>query len=142
VVLSAAPVPLFAADPGRIAQLMASLLSNAVKFTGPGGRVEVRTGMADGGAVLTVAGTGMGIPAADLERIFERFYRDGRRHPAGDPWDRPGLAIATAIADAHNGVIAVESAEGQGSTFTVRLPLRPAPAARGDPAAQAATAGQ
>jgi signal transduction histidine kinase len=139
VVLSAAPVPLFAADPGRIAQLMASLLSNAVKFTGPGGRVEVRTGMADGGAVLTVADTGMGIPAADLERIFERFYRTAAATRQMIPGTGLGLAIATAIADAHNGAIAVESAEGQGSTFTVRLPLRPVPA---DPAGQAATAGQ
>ena len=142
VVLSVAPVPPFAADPGRIAQLMASLLSNAVKFTGPGGRVEVSTGMADDQAVLTVADTGMGIPAADLERIFERFYRTAAATRRVIPGTGLGLAIATAIADAHNGAIAVESTEGQGSTFTVRLPLRPVPAARADPAGQAATPGQ
>jgi two-component system, sensor histidine kinase and response regulator len=142
VVLSAAPAPLFAADPGRIAQLLASLLSNAVKFTGPGGHVEVRTGVADGQAVLTVTDTGMGIPAADLERIFERFYRTAAATRQVIPGTGLGLAIATAIADAHHGAITVESTEGQGSTFTVRLPLRTVPAAQADPAGQAATPGQ
>jgi signal transduction histidine kinase len=142
VVLSAAPVPLLAADPGRIAQLMASLLSNAVKFTGPGGRVEVSTGVADGQAVLTVADTGIGIPAADLKRIFERFYRTAAAARQMIPGTGLGLAVATAIADAHNGAITVESTEGQGSTFTVRLPLRPVPAAQADPAGQEAITGQ
>jgi signal transduction histidine kinase len=142
VVLSAAPVPLLAVDPGRIAQLMASLLSNAVKFTGPGGRVEVSTGVADGQAVLTVADTGIGIPAADLKRIFERFYRTAAAARQMIPGTGLGLAVATAIADAHNGAITVESTEGQGSTFTVRLPLRPVPAAQADPAGQEAITGQ
>jgi two-component system, sensor histidine kinase and response regulator len=142
VVLSAAPVPLFAADPGRIAQLLASLLSNAVKFTGPGGRVEVTTGVADGQAVLTVADTGIGIPAADLERIFERFYRTAAATRQVIPGTGLGLAVASAIADAHNGAITVESTEGQGSTFTVRLPLRTVPTAPAEPAGQAAAPGQ
>jgi signal transduction histidine kinase len=142
VVLSTAPVPLFAADPGRIGQLLGTLLSNAVKFTGTGGQVEVRTGVADGQAVLTVADTGMGIPAADLDRIFERFYRTASATRQVIPGTGLGLAIATAIADAHNGAITVASTEGQGSTFTVRLPLRPVPAPRADPAGQEATPGQ
>jgi two-component system, sensor histidine kinase and response regulator len=142
VVLSAAPVPLFAADPGRIGELLGSLLSNAVKFTGPGGHVEVRTGVTDGQAMLTVADTGMGIPAADLERIFDRFYRTAAATRQMIPGTGLGLAIATAIADAHHGAITVESTEGQGSTFTVRLPLRPVPAAHADPAGQAVTLGQ
>lgn len=138
MVLSAAPVPPFAADPGRIGQLLGSLLSNAVKFTGDGGRVEVRTAVADGQAVLTVADTGMGIPAADLERIFERFYRTAAATRQVIPGTGLGLAIARAIADAHNGAITAQSADGQGSTFTVRLPLRPVPAAQADAAGQAA----
>jgi signal transduction histidine kinase len=139
VVLSAAPVPLFAADPGRIGQLLGSLLSNAVKFTGAGGRVAVSTGVADGQAVLTVADTGMGIPAAELDRIFERFYRTAAATRQVIPGTGLGLAIASAIADAHNGAITVQSTEGQGSTFTVRLPLRPVPA---DPGGQAAVSGR
>ena len=142
LVLSLAPVPLFAADPGRIGQLLGSLLSNAVKFTGIGGRVEITTGVTDGQAVLTVADTGMGIPAAELDRIFERFYRTEPATRRVIPGTGLGLAIATAIADAHHGAITVESAEGQGSTFTVRLPLRPVPAASADPAGQATITGQ
>jgi len=140
VVLSAAPVPPFAADPDRIAQLLGSLLSNAVKFTGDGGRVEVRTAVADGQAVLTVADTGMGIPAADLERIFERFYRTAAATRQVITGTGLGLAIARAIADAHNGAITAQSTDGRGSTFTVRLPLRPVPAAQA--AGQAAIPGQ
>jgi len=138
VVLSAAPVPPFAADPDRIAQLLGSLLSNAVKFTGDGGRVEVRTAVADGQAVLTVADTGMGIPAADLERIFERFYRTAAATRQVITGTGLGLAIARAIADAHNGAITAQSTDGRGSMFTVRLPLRPVPAAQADAAGQAA----
>jgi two-component system sensor histidine kinase/response regulator len=142
LVLSLAPVPLFAADPGRIGQLLGSLLSNAVKFTGIGGRVEITTGVTDGQAVLTIADTGMGIPAAELDRIFERFYRTEPATRRVIPGTGLGLAIATAIADAHHGAITVESSEGQGSTFTVRLPLRPVPAGSADPAGQAAITGQ
>ena len=142
LVLSAAPVPPFAADPARISQLLGSLLSNAVKFTGDGGRVEVRIAVADGQAVVTVTDTGAGIPATDLERIFERFYRTAAATRQVVPGAGLGLAIARAIADEHDGGITVASTEGQGSTFTVRLPLRPPPEEQPGPAASAAGAGQ
>lgn len=90
--------------------------------------------MAAGQAVLTVTDTGVGIPAADLERIFERFYRTAAADRQMIPGAGLGLAIAKAIVEAHDGTITVESTEGQGSTFTVSLPLRPLPAAAGDPA--------
>src|ERR1700676_2776905 len=73
--LSATAIPRLAVDPTRIAQLLGNLLSNAVKFTPDGGRVEVRLGREGGQVVLAVADTGVGIPAADRERIFERFFR-------------------------------------------------------------------
>jgi PAS domain S-box-containing protein len=142
LVLSAAPVPQFAADPDRISQLLGSLLSNAVKFTGEGGRVEVSTASADGRAVLTVTDTGAGIPAADLERIFERFYRTAAATRQVIPGTGLGLAIARAIVDGHNGSITVASTEGQGSTFTVRLPLLPPPVEQPGPAAWAADPGR
>ena len=139
--LSAAGVPPFTADPGRIGQLLGSLISNAVKFTEDGGTVEVSVGEADGQAVLTVTDTGPGIPAADLERIFERFYRTAAATKRVIPGTGLGLAIAKGIVEAHHGTITVDSAEGQGSTFTVRLPLRPVPAAAGGPAGRAPVSG-
>jgi PAS domain S-box-containing protein len=123
--LTAAAVPPFTADPGRISQLLGSLISNAVKFTGDGGRVEVGVHAADDQAMITVADTGVGIPGADLERIFERFYRTAAATRQVIPGTGLGLAIAKGIVEAHNGSITVDSTEGQGSTFTVQLPLRP-----------------
>jgi PAS domain S-box-containing protein len=128
LVLSATALPPFAADPTRIAQVLGNLLSNAVKFTPDGGKVEVRLGTEGDQAVLTVADTGIGIPAADRERIFERFFRTGIAKRQAIQGTGLGLTITQAIVAAHNGTIAVEGDEGRGSTFTVRLPLRPPPA--------------
>lgn len=122
--LSTTAVPPFAADPGRIGQLLGGLISNAVKFTGEGGKVAVRVGEADDHAVVTVIDTGMGIPAGEQERIFEHFYRTAAATQQVIPGTGLGLAIARAIVDAHHGNVTVTSTEGQGSTFTVLLPLR------------------
>ncbi len=126
LVLAAAPVPRFALDPARIGQLLGNLISNAVKFTPDGGRVEVRLAMETDRAVLTVSDTGMGIPAADIERIFERFSRGTLPQARAVPGTGLGLAISKAIAEAHDGTITVDSRERHGSVFTVRLPIRPA----------------
>jgi two-component system, sensor histidine kinase and response regulator len=125
--LAVTDVPHLVVDPARIAQLIGNLLSNAVKFTPDGGRIEVRLGTKAGQAVLTVADTGAGISAADRERIFERFYRTAiaRRHEIQGTG--LGLTISQAIVAAHHGTITVDSEEGRGSTFTVRLPLPSAP---------------
>jgi signal transduction histidine kinase len=122
--LSAADVPPLAIDPTRIAQLLDNLLSNAVKFTPDGGRVNVRVGAEHGQAVLTVADTGIGIPAADRKQIFERFYRTANARRKVIQGTGLGLTITKAIVEAHDGTIAVDSDEGRGSTFTIRLPLR------------------
>jgi two-component system, sensor histidine kinase and response regulator len=124
---SAAAVPCFAADPARIAQLLGNLISNAVKFTPDGGKVEVSLGMDGGQAVLAVADTGVGIPADDREHIFERFYRTAIARRDVIPGTGLGLAIAKDIVEAHHGMIAVDSEEGRGSTFTIRLPRQPGP---------------
>jgi len=126
--LSATAIPRLAVDPTRIAQLLGNLLSNAVKFTPDGGRVEVRIGREGGQVVLAVADTGVGIPAADRERIFERFFRTAIATRQAVQGTGLGLTITKAIVEAHHGTIAVDSDEGRGSTFTVRLPLRPMPA--------------
>jgi two-component system, sensor histidine kinase and response regulator len=123
--LSATAIPRLAVDPTRIAQLLGNLLSNAVKFTPDGGRVEVRLGREGGQVVLAVADTGVGIPAADRERIFERFFRTAIARRQAIQGTGLGLTITKAIVEAHHGTIAVDSDEGRGSTFTICLPLRP-----------------
>ena len=125
---AATAVPRFAVDPTRIAQLLGNLISNAVKFTPGGGRVEVRLGRQGDQAVLTVTDTGIGIPAVDRERIFERFFRTAVATQQVIPGTGLGLTITKAIVEAHHGTIAVDSEEGRGSTFKICLPLRPLPA--------------
>jgi len=122
--LCATAIPRLTVDPVRIAQVLGNLLSNAVKFTPEGGRVEVRLGTEEGQVVLAVADTGAGLPVADRERIFERFYRTAIARRQAIQGTGLGLTITRAIVEAHSGTIAVDSDEGRGSTFTVRLPLR------------------
>jgi signal transduction histidine kinase len=98
-----------------------------VKFTPDGGRVEVRLRREGDQVVLAVADTGIGILAADRERIFERFFRTAIAARHAIQGTGLGLAVAKAIVDAHHGTITVDSDEGRGSTFTVCLPLRPVP---------------
>ena len=128
LLLASTAVRCGAVDPLRIAQLLGNLLSNAVKFTPPGGRVEVGVDRDGDDAVLTVSDTGLGIPAADRERIFERFFRTASATEHVIPGTGLGLTISKAIVEAHGGSIAVHSEEGQGATFTVRLPQRARPA--------------
>ncbi len=123
--LSTGAVPRFAVDPIRIAQLLGNLISNAVKFTPDRGKVKVRLRMDGDQAVIEVADTGIGIPAADLEHIFERFFRTATATREAIPGSGLGLTITKAIVEAHNGTISVASDEGRGSTFTIRLPVRP-----------------
>jgi PAS domain S-box-containing protein len=127
--LSGGDVPMFAADPTRIAQLLGNLISNAVKFTPEGGRIDVQLGTDGDHAVLTVTDTGIGIPAADQELIFERFFRSASATRQVIPGTGLGLTISQAIVEAHNGTITVASEEGRGATFTVRLPLLSVPGA-------------
>jgi signal transduction histidine kinase len=122
--LSASPLPPFAMDPARVAQLTSNLVTNAVKFTPAGGKVEVRLRKRGGQAQLTVTDTGIGIPATDRERVFERFFRTETASRQAVPGTGLGLTITKAIVTAHHGTIAVDSEEGRGSTFTVCLPLR------------------
>ncbi|MDB4951524.1 MAG: sensor protein [Gemmatimonadetes bacterium] len=115
------------ADAEKLRQILVNLLSNAVKFTGPGGRVSLRCEARDGSAWFHVRDTGMGIPADKLESIFEPFVQvrsDLTREHEGTGL---GLAISRSIAQAMDGSLAVESRKGRGSTFTLRIPLAPAP---------------
>jgi signal transduction histidine kinase len=123
--LSATAAPCLPVDATRIAQVLGNLISNAVKFTPEGGMVQVGLGTEGDQAVLAVADTGVGIPAADRERIFDRFFRSAIATRQAIPGTGLGLAIARDIVAAHDGTITVESDEGRGSTFKIWLPLRP-----------------
>ncbi len=112
-------------DPDKIAQVITNLLSNALAYTPSGGRVILSAAVQDQLAVLTVADTGSGIPPEELPHLFGRFYRVETSRSRDRGGSGLGLAITRAIVQAHGGTIDVRSAPGQGSTFTVRLPLAP-----------------
>jgi signal transduction histidine kinase len=113
-----------AVDRSRIRQLLLNLLTNAVKYTPRGGRVNMRLDLADGLITLAVSDTGIGMAPGDLPHIFDRFWRaDSARTRTGErPGAGLGLAICKWIAEAHGGTIAVHSRPGRGTTFTVTLP--------------------
>jgi signal transduction histidine kinase len=113
-------------DALRLERLLGNLLSNAIKYSPDGGEIIVKVGQEDGEtngvAILVVSDQGIGIPAADLPHIFDRFYRAanaiGRL-----PGNGLGLAGGRQIVEQHGGTIVAESQEGAGTTFTVRLPI-------------------
>ena len=107
-------------DSERLAQVVTNLLTNAVYYNQPGGEVRVRLESQGGMAIFTVSDTGAGIPAEDLSRVFERFYRADKSRSTGG--NGLGLAISKAVVGAHGGTIEVSSAENVGTVFTVRLP--------------------
>jgi PAS domain S-box-containing protein len=111
------------ADPVRIGQVIDNLVSNALKFTPPGGRVDIRAFAHGAGVRIEVADTGVGIPEAEQERLFERFYRTAQAQSAAVPGAGLGLLIAKAIVEGHGGAISCRSADGAGTTFVVDLPL-------------------
>jgi two-component system phosphate regulon sensor histidine kinase PhoR len=118
-------LPRIRGDDERLGQLLVNLLHNAVKFSAPGGSVVVRVEGRDGEAILSVADEGVGIPRADLDRVFERFYKVDKARVRGKGGTGLGLSIARHIAESHGGRIWVESEEGKGSTFHVAVPAEP-----------------
>jgi signal transduction histidine kinase len=119
-----APLAPCLGDRDRLAQVLDNLLSNALKFTPPGGHVEVRLATRGEDVELTVADTGVGILEDELPQLFDRFYRATNATAGAVPGLGLGLMIARAIAEGHGGTIAVLSEIGVGTTFTVSLPLR------------------
>ena len=110
-------------DRTRIAQIFDNLISNAIKFTPPGGRVNVRVFRSDASAVVEVSDTGTGIPEDERLHLFERFFRTSSAIRAAVPGTGLGLAIVGAIAASHGGTVSVETSDGGGATFLVSLPL-------------------
>ena len=121
------PLPWIMGDPDQIVRALTNLVANALNYTPEKGKVTVRT-RAEGPeqapaewVIIEVADTGIGIPEADLPNIFERFYRGANVDPSS-PGTGLGLAIIKEIVELHGGAIEVESQEGVGSTFRLRLP--------------------
>lgn len=124
-----APLSRVVADERMLTQVVANLLTNALNYTRPGGRVLVKTGerlsAEQEWVTLTVGDTGLGIQPRDKERIFDRFYRGSAAREEGKPGTGLGLAICKEILERHGGRITVESEPNKGSQFTIWLPKRP-----------------
>jgi len=109
-------------DPDRLRQLVLNLVDNAIRYTPPGGSVTLELAQIPGWAVLRVRDTGPGIPADELPRIFDRFYRVDAARTRSSGGAGLGLAISQEIAQAHGGRIEVSSEANRGTVFTVHLP--------------------
>jgi len=116
------PVPVLG-DAVQLERVMLNLLSNAVKFTPDQGQVSTRLWQQDGEAWLTVADSGIGIPEHEQDGLFQKFFRSSTAQAMAIQGTGLGLSIVAGIVAAHGGRIAVKSALGEGSTFSVRLPL-------------------
>jgi two-component system phosphate regulon sensor histidine kinase PhoR len=114
-------LPPVIADISQIQLVLTNMVHNAIKFTSPGGDINVSANVDESEVVISIKDNGIGIPADDLPRIFERFYKADRARSGGGTG--LGLAIAKHIIEAHNGRIWVESVEGKGSTFYFALPI-------------------
>jgi PAS domain S-box-containing protein len=119
-------------DRAQLDRVMLNLLSNAVKFTEDGGEIECRLEVGDRDACLVVRDTGIGIPEAEQGGLFQKFFRSSSAQQRAIQGTGLGLSIVAAIVAGHGGRIGVESAHLQGTTFSICLPLKLAPARRTD----------
>ncbi len=119
-----APDVTLMADESKLSQVVYNLIDNAVKYTPEGGRVDVRLAVEGKTAVLTVKDNGIGIPEEDVKHIFDRFYRVDKARSRATGGTGLGLSIVAQMVKLHGGEISVESENGKGSAFTVRLPMR------------------
>ena len=110
------------ADPDALRQVMDNLVDNAIKYTPNGGRITVRWSATADTVSFEVEDTGVGIPAADLPRVFERFYRVDKARSRAVGGTGLGLAIVKHLVQAMKGHVRVASTAGKGTTFRVTLP--------------------
>jgi signal transduction histidine kinase len=110
-------------DPKLLFQVFSNVLSNAVKYSPDDGPIEIGAAIESEAVVVTIADRGIGIPAHDRDRLFERYHRGS--NVSGIVGTGVGLYLVKMVVDLHGGGIGVESTEGEGSRFTVRLPIKP-----------------
>ena len=108
----------------QLASALSNLADNAIKYTDRGGTVTISATTTDEWVELAVSDSGVGIPTRDLDRVFERFYRVDRARSRSTGGTGLGLSIVRHVAANHGGAVTVSSVEGEGSTFTLRLPVK------------------
>ena len=118
------PLPDLEADPGRLTQVLTNILDNAVRHTPVNGHITLAASRTSDGVALFVRDSGPGLPTADLERIFDRFYRADASRVRNEGGSGLGLAIAKSIVQAHGGQIRAESEQGKGLTVIITLPVK------------------
>jgi two-component system, OmpR family, phosphate regulon sensor histidine kinase PhoR len=126
----AADVPPVSGSEEQLRLMLRNLVENAVHYTPTGGDVLIKTSLVDRSAELEVSDTGIGIPAGDLKRVFERFYRIDKARSRETGGTGLGLSIVKHVVDNHKGQIDLESVVGVGSKFRVSLPLQSRPRVR------------
>ena len=110
-------------DADAVAQALANLVDNAIKYSAERKTLRVGAALAAGELALSVGDEGIGIPRSEQERIFEKFYRVAHSETQGRRGSGVGLALVRHVAEAHGGRVIVESASGEGSRFTIRIPI-------------------
>jgi signal transduction histidine kinase len=118
-------LPVVDVDPDRMAQVLVNLLDNALRYTPLGGTISLSARSVAEGVALVVKDTGPGIPAEDLDHLFERFYRGDKSRQREEGGSGLGLAIAKSLVENQGGQILVESKPNQGATFIIQLPADP-----------------
>src|SRR6202171_2576750 len=111
------------ADPTKLKQMLLNLVSNAIKFTSPGGRISIRAEQVGAWIEIAVTDSGIGIAEADLDRLFTEFQQLDAGHGRQQEGTGLGLALTKRFAELHGGEVKVESVPAKGSTFTLRLPI-------------------
>jgi len=116
-------IPRIMGDSTRVEQVLMNMISNAIKYTADGGRIRVTAGSENGIVWASVRDNGVGIPAADVDRVFERFYRVDKARSRESGGTGLGLSIALEIVSRHNGKLDIQSRRGSGTTITLVLPI-------------------
>jgi len=117
-------LPEITADKERLEQVFINIVSNAIKYTPDGGEIRIHAKGTNDGVAVTVKDTGIGIPSEDIPHLFERFYRVEKSRTSETGGTGLGLAIAKEIVEAHGGKISVDSVQNEGTTVTIKLPLK------------------